>query len=197
MRRSRRLAFHLAAGASLIVWLAAAVLWVRSYYVGDRFVRDSWEERGDFAYFTERGVRIGRGLVRFGESVQEFPRVSPDGTTFRQRMDKYWMQVGRPPYYRRTMPARPGMGMDAKVDWAGFQYGRYEAPKGKSAGSPASMVQVIVPLWAVVAAATPLPATWVFRWWRRRRASFEGKCRGCGYDLRATPERCPECGRFA
>jgi hypothetical protein len=38
------------------------------------------------------------------------------------------------------------------------------------------------------------PAIWVVRLVTRKKKYAPGRCARCGYDLRATPERCPECG---
>jgi hypothetical protein len=48
---------------------------------------------------------------------------------------------------------------------------------------------------ALCIAFASLPAVRVLKKIRRRDRLATEVCRECGYDLRATPERCPECGR--
>ncbi|HEX4793375.1 MAG TPA: hypothetical protein VH370_06265 [Humisphaera sp.] len=57
-----------------------------------------------------------------------------------------------------------------------------------------SSTQLIISFWVLILPTLLLPAAWL--WSTRRRAilSRPYTCRGCGYDLRATPNRCPECG---
>lgn len=56
---------------------------------------------------------------------------------------------------------------------------------------------ITIPL-GVVTVITALPPTTWFVWFvlRRRRRS-EHICKQCGYDLRGTPNHCPECGELA
>ena len=48
--------------------------------------------------------------------------------------------------------------------------------------------------WLIPVACTVLPLCWCAWLLRRRRMRSRGLCVECGYDLRASPARCPECG---
>ncbi len=52
----------------------------------------------------------------------------------------------------------------------------------------------MAPCWALIAIFAVIPAIWSFARWRDGARRDGGLCEICGYDLRATPERCPECG---
>jgi hypothetical protein len=54
--------------------------------------------------------------------------------------------------------------------------------------------EVAVRYWVVVSALLVLPALAAIGGMRRRRR-IVGLCRNCGYDLRASKDRCPECGK--
>jgi hypothetical protein len=55
---------------------------------------------------------------------------------------------------------------------------------------------VALPYWLLqgVALVAATPGVIAFGIRRRTRRADPNRCRWCGYDLRATPERCPECG---
>jgi hypothetical protein len=57
---------------------------------------------------------------------------------------------------------------------------------------------IFVSFWPIVGMLALVPAVvWIRaagRAWGRRRRFYLTHCRRCGYDLRATPDRCPECG---
>jgi hypothetical protein len=82
----------------------------------------------------------------------------------------------------------------------GFGYARGAAhvkPKNGPIVYLGDCRSVLIPFWFTFAVTAALPVGWLARVARRKFAFPPGHCRRCGYDLRASPERCPECGTVA
>jgi hypothetical protein len=200
VRRLGRYIFNGLTVLALLVGTASAVMWVRSYFAADLVMRhmilvwhDSegkcgWEQQ--FFFGSNRGqlylARRVSGPYHFNDGEEE------SSTTWQRFTDdpsKTWNMIAF--IYGESVPDRP--------DWncIGFSYMVCNVSLGRYR-------EIRIPFYALVFVGLGWPAVRIWQWKRRRRLFGRGRCKACGYDLRATPQaggallaRCPECGRDA
>jgi 4-amino-4-deoxy-L-arabinose transferase-like glycosyltransferase len=159
--------------ASTVISLALIALWIRSAYAGDRITitRDSGEvllrsDTGVLEMTYQEQSPNPRGTVR------EVTRPGYQGIWPGRATSKYDLYLLN--YQRGTSGPTAYSGPTAPPTWEFFTIKTYH---------PVPIVLFALPgLFA-------LKRRWQFG--RRRRG---GRCVACGYDLRASAERCPECG---
>lgn len=173
------------------LWLLACILsiaaWVRSYWFEDSWLR----QRAD-----------GRDLLWSSRGAVVFTRMTYERVRWPQEpslTDSRHPVVSTPSSTAPTTRAKTGIPSPAAVrDWTflGFKWevrpGGTVTSGSRSVGfSP--MWRVGLPFWFITLVFAVLPIAWMTRL-LARRVRHPGVCPTCGYDLRATPQRCPECG---
>ena len=98
----------------------------------------------------------------------------------------------RPPYNHILLMCSSRGDTRASYEWGGFAW---HERRNRSQGVLNAIAWA--PFWSLASVTGMSPGVWTLvrlRSWVRRRWKGPGFCLGCGYDLRATPQRCPECG---
>ena len=181
-----------ATAVSLVLSVAVAVLWARSYWWIDeaRYVVAEAEGGQTIWSLNSDCGKLHFQRQRWTPVQADDPGAGPPGfhaqASFIPRVRGAW---GAPGF--RFGEFRMGQAADIMTT---------SYPERTTSGSVRRRMSwkwLHVPDWAIVVATAIMPLWGALRMTRRRcdaRRRRPGLCRSCGYDLRATPDRCPECG---
>jgi hypothetical protein len=183
MKRLRRWLFNGLAALSLLLCMATMAMWVRSYYRADLLFHESWPnaQLRCFRFISSAASTIGWQELSILYSGKSHPQrlYSP---SWRIRSDPR----SNNPLLMNGYPFSP-LNMQ-------FDVRRWQHQPTTMNGLPATFDELVIrsPDWAAVLVFSVLPLRWLILHRRRKRRPVH--CPKCGYDLRATPDRCPECG---
>lgn len=174
--------FTVLSAASLLLFIATSVLWIRSYWIMDSFHLERDRIRAGRYELRSVTLSSARGAVE----LMTGSGIATDSTSGRTRFSHYSAPGGRLIFnsMHRTLAEKLGFRF-ARGQW-GFVHGL--------AARPATQTVINLPYWLLILISAILPFCYVLRRYRRRRRVLDGLCADCGYDLRCSKDRCPECG---
>jgi hypothetical protein len=175
MRRIGRRLFMVFAMLSLVLCLAACMVWVRGHQAPVRVAGLGLDDprpgvrAGMYVWSAE-----GQAIVVCSEYLAKDGHATPvpAGST------------------AATLLRVRGPGLPGRMGFTQFGY------TANRTGTQTWMWTA--PMWAIVLLTAAAPGWLAVRAWTasraRQRRLAAGQCIRCGYDLRASPQHCPECG---
>jgi hypothetical protein len=190
----KRRVFQTAGAVSLLLSLSLTVLWVRSYRWRDVLSRVSLHPTQRL-YEDHRVYLVSqRGTlwVEWDRSSYQPSQGEPWPQVSEWLVISDWQSERDAPAIDPNLPMTRCLGFGWTVSWhrVGHQY-------VENGVGPYVLVEV--PHWSIVVLTAILPIWQLVAFTKRRRARRSDLiiCANCGYDVRATPNRCPECGAVA
>jgi hypothetical protein len=164
VKRFRRWLFNTVAALSLLLLLATATLW-------------TWDS-------NKGNPTIWKKLLEI-QTHSAYYRIGVDAMNVAISRVRPWPPVWEPQNWGEFNP---------QIEFPGFQ-ARWASsgPMGRGLPESSWFIAQVHFMW-ITAATALFPIWWGIQKIGLRRHRPKGCCRTCGYDLRATPVRCPECG---
>jgi hypothetical protein len=217
MKRLRRWSFNSAVALSALLSAASLAMWVRSSFVYDA---GPFSEHGSPVHFDSlngecavtwhtRTDHWPRGTAHVVGAESECRRIMVYRQDLQRDLAAWWENQGSPkwlhvatseqpaPRHPYQLPRLETVTLDSQTrGWGGIGFLEeilvFEYPG--QPGPAYRFVTILFPYWAAVAVFMLLPSSRLLNWWGRRSRRKRPVCSACGYDIRATPDRCPECG---
>ncbi len=172
----------------MILCSLVATGWWRSHTLGE-IIGIEGRDAEDFVTRID-GILSGGGQIAVGRLQVEHPRELAPGGWYQKPV------VRTLPCWRRDFVPYPFLDETARPAWKILGFGR----RGIQSGTITRRLftGIGVPYWLLLVATGALPTyvlvTTTVRLIRRAERSRLRCCLNCGYDLRASGGRCPECG---
>lgn len=178
---------------SLLAFVPLASAWSRSYWLGYAWTRTLIQSPADPLAFSTAQATLGRGTLfaQANAATIDDPRREPFVRRALRPGDRFEHLYPAPDPGSFNVTSHQPLFAFWGLRWGPVTY------LSKGGWLPCGW-WLVVPLWMPTLLAAVPPAGWAARRLRRsatrRRRIRRGLCIACGFDLRSTPVRCPECG---
>lgn len=169
----RRLGYTVSVVSALLATATIAV-WVRSYWTSESIIHVRLASPARVVLAATHPGELSLACWHVERDMRHLAKMYPEG----------W-------HFGSTPATTPDY--SASASWLVFS-GHFDWAILDRPTRDDVIISAEFPLWVPVIVLVSLGAVPLIAPFRRRARRRRGLCEKCGYDLRATPDRCPECG---